>query len=121
IIEVAALLKGCFIKKEVISCRRGDHDSKTNRICTIFIDQFKQIRRITKALAHFSTLLITYHSSEIYIPERYLLFILQSSHHHPCYPKENDIRSGHQDRSRIIIFGIRIGWVSDAIKYFHWP
>src|SRR5688572_4219953 len=121
IIKISSLVTAAVIKQKIITGRRGDHNSKTNCIGAKTIDQVKQVRRVTKTFTHLSSLLISYHSCEVNITEWFFIHVFHSRHNHSCHPKEDDILSCHQNRSRIIIVDVFIFRPSYSMKNLNRP
>ena len=94
-------LLGAYVKQKIITGRRGDHDSESNRIRSISINHFQQIGRITQLLTHFSTNFISYNTGEINIIKRLFSLIFKTGHNHAGHPKENNIETGNQ----------HLGWI----------
>src|SRR6266487_1579262 len=116
-IEMTTLFKSRFIKQQIISSRRGNHNSKTNSIGSIFVNQLQKDWRVAKTLAHFASLLITHHAREIYITEWFFFHEFKTCHCHSCNPKENNILPCYQNRSRVVVVYILITGLRDSFKY----
>ena len=121
IIEVTSLFTQRVIKQDIVSSRSRQHHTHTDTIGSVLLDQFQRIRWVTQRLRHLSANLIAHNTGEIDIPERHIAHIFITGHDHTCYPEEDDIRSGYQNRSRIIILDFFISRIVDTIKQWNRP
>ena len=106
--KVSALLYLTYIKENVISCRAAEEHSKTHRICAVILYELERVRRVAKGLGHLSAQLVPYNACKIDIPEWLLAHKLISCHNHPCYPEEDNVRSGNKVICRIVVRKVRI-------------
>src|SRR6266516_2443357 len=107
--EVAPFLDLLFIEADVLAAWGNAHETKTQTIRAILLDQLERVGRVTKRFGHFATVLVADQPSEINIVKWDVVFgavgfsrlKFEASDNHSSNPKENNVRCGHKYAGRI--------------------
>ena len=116
IVEVASLLTKRVIIKDVVSGRRCKHQAHTHSVGAELLDKHQRIRRVAKRFRHLTSQLVAHDTCEIHIAERNFLHVFASSHNHTGYPEEDDVRTGHEVGSRVVILYLFVARIVDSVK-----
>src|SRR6266487_5764378 len=115
--EVAAFLNLSFIEANVLSRRRDAHQTESQAVGTVLVDQLERIRRIAERLRHLAALAIANNAGEENVAKWNVVFNLagfprvelEPGDDHARDPEENDVRRGYEHTSRIkFLSGLRI-------------
>src|ERR1043166_5199095 len=107
--EVSAFLDLSFIEPNVLSRRRDAHQSKSQAVRAILIDQLERVGRIAERLRHFAALAVANDAGEENVVKRNVFFDLsgfprlelEPGDDHARDPEKNDVRRGYEHTCRI--------------------
>src|SRR3954463_15755346 len=103
--KVSAFFDLSFIESNVLSGRGDAHQTKSQAVGAVLVDQLERIRRIAKRLRHFATLAVANDAGKENVVERNVVlglvgragFELNAGNDHSRDPEKNDIGPGHQN------------------------
>src|SRR5207237_6340472 len=107
--KVAAFLDLFFVEANILPARSDPHETKSQSVRTVLVDQFKRIGRVAKTLRHLAALLVANESREINVAKWNVIFIalgfsrfeFEAGDDHARHPEENDVRRSHENRGRL--------------------
>ena len=74
---------------------------KTKGICSELIHYLERINNVALRFAHFFAFCISHKGMYIHLFKWDVSHEMEPHHHHPGYPKKEDIKASHKDRGRI--------------------
>src|SRR6476469_10973460 len=74
--KVSAFLDLSFIEPNVLAGGRDAHQTKSQTVGAVLVDQLERIRRIAERLRHFAALAVTNNAGEKNVTERNVVFNL---------------------------------------------
>src|SRR5438309_872908 len=97
--EITAFLDLFFVEPNVLTARRDPHQTETQAVSAVFVDQVERIGRIAQRLRHLAPLLVADDSGKENIAERNIVFGLarfawlefEPGDNHPRDPEENNV------------------------------
>ena len=116
VVEVATLLAKRIVIEDIVTGRSGEHQAHANTIGAETLHQFNRVGRVAERFRHLSAELVAHDTGEIDIAERHVAIILISRHNHSGNPEEDDIGTGYEVGSGIIVFDFVVSGVVDAIE-----
>ena len=117
--EVSAGFHTLPVETHIVTRCITGHQSKTQGVRAVFVDDFQRIDTVTQGFTHLSSLRISYQTVDQYMMERCFSGLFQSGEYHTDDPEENDIVSGYQYVGRIEVFHL-FGVVRPA-QCGEWP
>ena len=72
--KVSAFLDLSFVEPNVLSRRRDAHQTKSQAVGAVFVDQLQRIRRIAERLRHFAALFVANDAGEENVVKRNVVF-----------------------------------------------
>src|SRR6266550_1761881 len=107
--KVSAFLDLSFIEPNILASGRDAHETKSQAVGAVFIDQLEWIGRIAERLRHLAALAVAHNAGEENIVKRNVVFNLagfprlelEAGDDHPRDRKENDVRRGYEHTGRI--------------------
>src|SRR4029077_8278292 len=106
---IAAFLDLSFIESNVLPSRCDTHQTKSQTVGTVRVDQLERIRRIAERLRHLAPLPVANNAGEENVAKRNVVFNLagfprlelEPGDDHARDPEENDVRRGYEHTRRI--------------------
>src|SRR4051812_42806848 len=107
--KVTTLFDLSLIESNVLSRRRDAHQTESQTVGSVLVDQLERIRRIAQRFRHFAALPVANDAGKEnmvernVVPDRLALagFELNSGNDHSGDPEKNDIGPGHENACRI--------------------
>src|SRR4029077_15154202 len=107
--KVSAFLDLSFVEPNVLSRRRDAHQTKSQPVRAVLVDQLERIGRIAERLRHFPALTVTNDAGEENVVKRNVVsnvagfagFELEPGNDHSGDPEKNNVRPGHENARRI--------------------
>ena len=96
-------------KRQVAARRRHRRQREAQRIRAVPLDQIEGVDDVAACLRHLLSLGVPHQASDVDLVERDLLHEVQTQHHHPAHPEEQDVEAGDQHRGRVIAFQLGRG------------
>ena len=114
--KIAAFFDLLFVEPNVLTTWRDAHQTKSQAVGAIFLNQLERIRRVAQRLRHLSPELVTNQAREINMTKRNIVFIavgfarleLKPRDNHARHPEENDVRRGDE----------HAGWIKFPARLF---
>ena len=119
--EIAALFHLRLVKEDIIACGGAEQDAEADAVRSIFVDQAKRIGRVAQLFAHLAAQFVSYDAGEIDVVVRNVVHVFLAGHDHAGHPEEDDIGSGDQVGSRIVVVDLGVTGVPDAIEERNGP
>ena len=105
--EVAVALDALDRELDVAPLRRHGGEREAQRVGAVAVDQLERIDDVALRLRHFRPALVAHQGVDVDVAERHLLHEMETEHHHPGDPEEDDVEAGDERARRIIALQLR--------------
>ena len=86
-----------------VAARTGQRaDGEAQGVGAVFVDEVERIERVALGFRHLLAALVAYQPMDIDLPERHVVHEVQTHHHHPGDPEEDDVEARHQHVAGIV-------------------
>src|SRR5947207_15595298 len=107
--KVSAFLNLSFIEPNILASGRDAHQTKSQAVGAVLVDQLERIGRIAERLRHLAALPVANNAGKENVVKRNVVFNLagfprielEPGDNHARDPEENDVRRGYEHTSRI--------------------
>src|SRR5262249_54666440 len=107
--EVPTFFNLFFVEPNILAGRRDAHQTESQTVGAVFVDQFEWIRRIAERFRHFPTELVADDAGEENVVKRNVVFDLfrvarfkfETGDDHSRHPEENNVWPGYENAGRI--------------------
>src|SRR5213078_971866 len=115
--EVTAFFYLFLVEANVLAGGRDAHQTKSQAVGAVLVDQLERIGRIAERLRHFAALPVANNAGKENVVKRNVVFNLagfpwlelEPGDDHARDPEENDVRGGYEHTGRIkFLSGLRI-------------
>ena len=119
--EIAALFAQCLVEQDVVACRCCQEHTHAYTVCSVFVNQTDRVGAVAQLLAHLAALAVAYDTGKVDVAERYVAQIFLTCHNHACHPEEDDIGTGYQICSGVVVLNLLVAWIVDAVEQRYRP